>query len=128
MRILLSVLMTAAIALGAYALYMKSTVVSTGGSPVQAISTTSVKMQLLAIAQAERTYYVQNNAYGTIADLSSSGALTVKTPDPNGYAYTAEITSDGFRVTAHRSDANSATSQGYPTMTVDQSMKIEGSN
>jgi len=128
MRILLSILLTVAIGMGTYVLYMKSTMASTGGTPVQVISTTTVKMQLLNIAQAEKAYYVQNSAYGTIADLSSSGWLTLKTPDPTGYAYAAEVTPDGFRVTAHHGDASSATSKDYPAMSIDQNMKVEGSN
>ncbi len=128
MRVLLSILITVAIGMGTYALYMKSTIASTGGTPVQVISTTTVKMQLLNIAQAEKAYFLQNNAYGTIADLSSSGWLTLKTPDPTGYGYTAETTPDGFRVTAQHGDAGSATSKNYPTMSIDQNMKVEGSN
>ena len=72
MRVILSLVITVAIGMGVYAMYLKSTVSSTGGHPVSAISTTSVKMQLLQIAQAERTYYVQNNSYATIDQLASS--------------------------------------------------------
>ncbi len=90
MRIVVSLLFTVAIGMGLYALYLKSTVSSTGGHPVSAISTTSVKMELLQIAQAERTYYVQNNSYATIDQLASSGTMTLRTPDPDGYSYSVD--------------------------------------
>ena len=55
-------------------------------------------MQLLQIAQAERTYYAQNNSYATIDQLASSGSLTLRSPDPDGYSYSADAAPGGFTV------------------------------
>ena len=127
MRVILSLVITVAIGMGVYAMYLKSTVSSTGGHPVSAISTTSVKMQLLQIAQAERTYYVQNNSYATIDQLASSGSLTMRSPDPDGYSYSADAEPSGFTVTARHVGAGGA-SGDYPTMTIDQTMTVQSGN
>ena len=41
MRVIISLVITVAIGMGLYAMYLKSTVASTGGHPVSAISTTT---------------------------------------------------------------------------------------
>ena len=128
MRVILSLVFTLAIGMGVYALYLKSTVSSTGGNPVSAISTTHVEMQLMQIAQAERTYYVQNNSYATIDELASSGSLTLRSPDPDGYSYSADASPAGFTVTARHADASGGGSGSYPTMTVDQTMTVQRGN
>lgn len=127
MRIVASLLFTVAIVMGVYALYLKSTVSSTGGHPVSAISTTSVKMQLLQIAQAERAYNAQNGSYATIEELASSGSLTLRTPDPDGYSYSVDASPAGFTATA-RHTGNGGESNDYPTMSIDQSMTVQGGN
>jgi hypothetical protein len=125
MRVIISLVFTVAIAMGLYALYLKSTVSSAGGHPVSAISTTSVKMQLLQIAQAERAYNAQNGSYATIDELSSSGSLTLRTPDPDGYSYSVDSSPAGFTVTARHDGSESG---DYPTMSIDQSMTVQGGN
>jgi hypothetical protein len=126
MRIIISLLFTVAIGMGVYVMYMKSSV--PGGTPMTAVSTTTVKMQLLEIAQAERTYYVQNNSYATLDQLSSSGWLTMKTPDPTGYTYTVDATADGFTATARHPGAQGKDSdpKDFPPMSIDQTMKVGG--
>jgi hypothetical protein len=126
MRIIVSLLFTVAIIMGMYALYLKSSVSSMGGHPVSAISTTHVEMQLLQIGQAERTYYVQNNAYGTIEELASSGSLTLATPDPDGYTYSVDASPAGFTATARH--ATGGGSDDYPTLSVDQTMTVHSGN
>jgi type IV minor pilin ComP (DNA uptake receptor) len=125
MRIVVSLLLTVAIGMGVYALYLKSTVSSTGGHPVSAISTTHVKMQLLQIAQAERAYSAQNGSYATIDQLASSGSLTLATPDPDGYSYSVDASAGGFTATARHTGGESGDA---PTMTIDQTMAVEGGN
>jgi hypothetical protein len=127
MRVIISLVITVAIGMGLYAMYLKSTVGSTGGHPVSAISATSVKMQLLQIAQAERSYYAQNNSYATIDELASSGSLTLRSPDPDGYSYSADAAPGGFTVTARHVGAGGE-SGDYPTLTIDQSMTVQGGN
>jgi Tfp pilus assembly protein PilE len=128
MRIIISLLLTVAIGMGTYVMYMKTAVSGTGGTPMSAVSTTTVKMQLLQIAQAERTYYVQNNSYATLDQLSSSGWLTMKTPDPTGYTYTVDATADGFTATARHPGAQGKDSdpKDFPPMSIDQTMKVGG--
>ena len=128
MRVVVSLLFTVAIGMGLYALYLKSTVASTGGHPVSAISTTHVEMQLLQIAQAERTYYVQNNSYASIDQLSSSGSLTLATPDPDGYSYSVDASPASFRATARHTNGAGGAASDYPTLTIDQTMTVQAGN
>lgn len=101
-----------------------------GATPMGVISTTGVKMQLLNIAQAEKTYYVQNNGYATMDQLVSSGWFTPKNPDPNGYSYSIAVASapDGFTITATHPPGPNGTNVDYPTMSIDQSMQVSGDN
>jgi hypothetical protein len=128
MRVIVSLVITLAIGMGLYAVYLRSTVSSTGGHPVSAISTTHVQMQLLQIAQAERTYYVQNNSYATIDELASSGSLTLRTPDPDGYSYSAEAAAGGFIVTARHTGPSGGASDDFPTLSIDQNMTVQSGN
>ena len=74
----LSLVLSVGIGLGVYYMYLRQAT-PTGGNQVatQAISTTGVEMDLNAIAQAERGYYAQNGSYGTLDQLTSSGAMTM---------------------------------------------------
>jgi len=128
MRIVVSLLLTVAIGMGVYALYLKSTVSSTGGHPVSAISTTHVEMQLLQIAQAERAYNAQNGSYATLEQLDSSGSLTLRTPDPDGYSYSVDASPAGFMATARHTGGSGVESNDYPTLSIDQSMTVQGGN
>lgn len=126
MRVLLSILITVAVGMGMYVMFMKGSVSSAGGSPMSAISTSTVKMQLVQIAEAEKAYNVENNSYGTIEQLSSGGWLTLKTPDPTHYTYSADPSPEGFRVMARHDDAKGGKSKDYPTMSIDQTGKVQG--
>jgi hypothetical protein len=128
MRIVVSLLFTVAIVLGTYALYLKSSVSSTGGHPISAISTTHVEMQLLQIAQAERAYNAQNGSYATLEQLDSSGSLTLRTPDPDGYAYSVDASPAGFMATASHAGGNGGESADYPTLSIDQTMTVHAGN
>jgi hypothetical protein len=123
-------LLTVGIGAGTYVMYLKSATPGGAASPMQAISTTTVKMQLLNIAQSEKTYYVQNSSYATIEQLSSSGWLTLKDPDPTGYHYSVAVTTapDGFTVTAQHDESKGGLPNDYPTMTIDETMKVQGGN
>jgi hypothetical protein len=128
MRIVVSLLFTVAIGMGLYAVYLKSTVSSTGGHPVSVISTTHVEMQLLQIAQAERAYNAQNGSYATLEQLDSSGSLTLRTPDPDGYSYSVDASPAGFMATARHTSGNGVESNDFPTLSIDQSMTVQGGN
>src|SRR5580658_4453076 len=70
MRILLSLFLTAALALGTYYAFLKHGGAGGPGSlPTQAITTTGIQMDLTEIAQGERLYFAQAGSYGTMDQL-----------------------------------------------------------
>lgn len=80
-----------------------------------------VKNDLLAMAQAERTYMALNGRYATLEELYRSGDLLL---DPSrerqGYSYSAEIAERRFRITAtyHGPAAD------MPSFSIDESMQV----
>lgn len=106
-----------------YASQLKTSGATAGaGAPAQVISTVGVKSDLLSIAQAERIYQASHDSYASLDELYSSGALTVKKAGRDGYAYSAETSSDGFTITA-RCQAQSFAP--CPSFSIDQSMAIQ---
>ena len=126
MRSIASILVVCAISLGAYYYFLKRAAPTDGTVATQAISTTGVQMDLTAIAQAERAYFVEHGAYASIADLSSSGALTMERTTRDGYAYSVETAPGGFTVSAHHppSQVQGVAPMHYPVISVDQSMQV----
>lgn len=129
MRSLVSLLVVALLALGAYFYFLKRAAPA-GMVPTQAISTTGVQMDLTAIAQAERLYFAQNGSYASLDQLTSSGSLAVSRSERDGYTYAIETSPGGFVVTARHPDmpppaASSGTAPlHYPVISVDQSMQF----
>jgi hypothetical protein len=82
---------------------------------------TGVKNDLLAMAQAERSYHALNGKYVSLDELVSDGSLAV---DPNrgrqGYSYSAEVSDRSFKITA----SYSGPASGMPTLSVDETMQI----
>ena len=129
MRPLISLLLTAAIGLGVYYYYLKSAAPGPGQVATQAITTTGVQMDLMAIAQAERVYFAQSGSYGTLDQLTSSGAMNITRTERDGYIYSADASSGGFVVTARHPDVpppagSPATTLHYPTLSIDQNMQV----
>jgi len=91
-------------------------------NPTQTIDVVGVKNDLLGIAQAERIYQTEHNSYGSLDDLVSGGAMTLKKTGRDGYTYEAETSSDSFRIVAH---CPSATVPGCVNYSVDQTMEIQ---
>ena len=91
-------------------------------NPVQTIDVVGVKNDLLGIAQAERMYQAEHNSYGSLDDLASGGAMTLKKTGRDGYTYEAETSTDSFRIIAH---CPSATVPGCVNYSVDQTMEIQ---
>ena len=90
-------------------------------SPQEQIDVTAVRMALLEIAQAERTYVAAHGTYGTLEQLRGEGAPALGT-DRRGYAFRLETNgSQGFTATATPTDANTP---GWPTLSIDASMQI----
>lgn len=125
---MISLMVTLAIGMGIYYAYMKHA--SPGGDLVatQAISTTGVQMDLMAIAQAERVYFAQNGSYGNLDQLTTGGAMNISRTERDGYAYSVDASPGGFVVTARHADSPPPSSGGaplhFPTISVDQSMQV----
>ena len=92
-----------------------------GGSPVQAITTTGVKNDLIAIAQAERLYQAQHGSYGSLDELVNSGAMNLARSGRDGYTYSVDAGTSGFTVTARYSGP---VSPPPPSFSVDQTMEV----
>jgi len=95
----------------------------TGGQPPkEVIDVVGVKTDLLAIAQAERTYMASHGSYVSVDELQQDGSITFSGANRRGYNYTAEV-DDGqhFKITAAPSDPAKA---GWPTLTIDETMQV----
>jgi len=129
MRVILGLIIAVGLSMGMYTMYLKSfSGGKPGTTPLSAVSTTTVKMQLLNIAGAEKTYYSQNNEYATMEELTTAGWYTPKDPDPTGYNYDIAVEKDpaAFTVTATHLPGGKGNAADYPTMSIDQSMKVSG--
>ncbi len=126
MRILASILIALAVVFGLYYFYLKRVQPSgSAGAPAQAISVTGVQNDLLAIAQAERIYFAQNNAYASLGELTTSGTLSLARTGRDGYTYSVEFTAEGFTVTArYTGRPGDPPGLHYPTIIVDQTLQI----
>ena len=90
-------------------------------SPQEQVDVTGIRMALLEIAQAERTYVAARGTYGTLEQLRAEGAPALGT-DRRGYAFQLELNGSlGFTATATPADPNK---QDWPTLTIDASMQI----
>ena len=113
------------LALGA-AFYLYNAQLTQAGSgaaapPQEQIDVTGVRMALLEIAQAERTYVAAHGIYGTFEELRAEGAPALGT-DRRGYTFQLELNgSQNFKATAVPADSSR---QGWPTLTIDASMQI----
>jgi hypothetical protein len=113
------------LALGA-ALYIYNAQLTRGGStstasPQEQIDVTGIRMALLEIAQAQRTYVAAHGTYGTFEQLRAEGAPALGT-DRRGYTFQLELHgSQGFKATATPTDSNK---QSWPTLSIDASMQI----
>jgi hypothetical protein len=121
---LLGLLVVAVIVGLAYKYYFAGTDPQTAAmvsKPRQAIDAVGVKNDLIAIAQAERSYQVQNSKYGSLDDLVSSGTLSMPKSGRDGYTYEVTSTDDNFHVIAH---CPTATIPGCSNFTVDSTLQV----
>jgi hypothetical protein len=124
MRSMLGLLVVAVIALLTYKYYFSNmNAAGTGAAtPMQIIDMVGVKNDLLSIAQAERMYQTDHNSYGSLDELVSSGALTMKKTGRDGYTYEAQPSDSTFQVIAH---CPAATNPGCSSFMIDQTMQIQ---
>ncbi len=123
MRSALSLVVVLVIVLLSYKFYFSQLGSTSSGTitPVQAIDVVGVQNDLLAIAQAERTYQAEHGDYASLEELRSSGALAMRRSGRDGYAYEVETASDSFRVVAHCPTTNASDCTPYA---VDQTMQV----
>jgi hypothetical protein len=126
MRAFAALLSAAAIIFGAYYFYMrKMPVTDQGTAPTQAINLTAVRMDLLQIATAERTFMALNGHCASLEELISSNSLNMSRPEREGYTYIAECGSGAdFTITARHAPAPAGPPIRYPTLAVDQNQEI----
>ena len=90
-----------ALAVGAY-LYssLAGNATPGGGGPADAIDVTSVRMDLIAIARAECTYFATNGKYASLDELRANGDTQITRDRRPNYRYSAETSNSGFRIVA----------------------------
>jgi hypothetical protein len=126
MRALAALLVVSALTFAVYELYLKKMPTSDSGTtPVQAISLTGVRGDLLTIAQAERGSVVANGRCSPLDELISSGLLTMTRPERDGYTYEVTCSGADFHVTAQHPAAPEGSSFRYPTLSIDSTMEIK---
>ena len=97
---MIGVLITAVLGVGIYLYFLKQAAPAPGMVATQAISMTGVQNDLVAIAQAERMYFVQNGSYADLPTLQSNGTMNITRTSRDGYTYSADASASGFVVTA----------------------------
>ena len=129
MRVLALLLVFSALLLGAYVFYLKKLpTMDNGTAATQAISLTSVRTDLLQIAQAERANVASNGACASLADLISSNMLTMTRTERDGYSYSVECSSSEFNAIARHAPAPADSPIRYPNLAVDQNMQVHELN
>jgi hypothetical protein len=91
-------------------------------TPVQTIDVVGVKNDLLAIAQAERTYGAEHGSFISLSELNSSGALAIAKTDRDGYTYEVQTEPQNFHVVAH---CPASTTPACVSYSIDQTMQIQ---
>ncbi len=115
---LLVLVLTAAIGLFIY----RSALTESAAPPEQQIDTVGVRLDLQAIARAEKVYAATHGRYGTLDELFSERAIPFRGESRHGYSYTAQVEGDQhFRITARPIDPAKA---GWPTLAVDETMQV----
>jgi hypothetical protein len=112
------------LALGAALYLYNGQLTSAGGgtaSPQEQIDVTGIRMALLEIAHAERTYVAARGTYGTLEQLRAEGAPALGT-ERRGYTFQLDVNGgSGFTATATPADPGK---HSWPTLTIDASMQI----
>ncbi len=124
---LVGLLVCVAVAFGIfYFTTKKMPVTDSGTAPTQAISLTGVRKDLLEIAQAERNGIALNGHCSDIGELISSGSLTMTSPGRDGYLYEVRCGGDSgeFKVVARHAPAPEGSPIRYPTLGIDQNMRV----
>jgi len=129
MKSLVGILVAAALLLGICYLYLKKIpTTDQGTASTQAISLTGVRMDLLQIAQSERSYAALNSRCASLDELISSRSITMERPERDGYSYTVACSGADFTATARHAPAPAGSAIRYPTLEVDQNLQVREVN
>jgi hypothetical protein len=133
MKGLIGLLVIAGIGLGIYMYSLKQMAPGPGMVVTQNISVVGVKNDLVAIAQAERMYFVQNGSYTDLPTLASSGTMNITRTSRDGYTYSAMPSGNTFTVTATYTpppveNPAHVTPPHFPTFSIDQTMEVHQSD
>jgi len=129
MRGLASLVLVAGIMLGIYYFYFKQMPTTDPcTAPTQAINLTGVRMDLLQIAQSERTFMSQNGRCAALDELISSDTLRMSRTEREGYSYSVSCYSTDFTVTGSHAPAPEGSPIRYPTLAIDQTMQVREVN
>jgi hypothetical protein len=107
-------------AIGAY-VYMRQaqSVSAIGTAPNTAIDVTAVRSDLLAMANAERRYWVSHAKYASLDELRTNGDIHI--PSRPNYSYSAQATDTAFKVIAAYSGSDP---KAPKHITVDETMAL----
>ncbi len=112
-----------ALAIGYFIFKAEMTQGPTGGQPPQqAIDTTGVENDLIAIGKAEQMYLASHGSYGSFDQLKQEAMITFGDGSRRGYQYTVDF--DGgqhFHITAAPVDP---AKKAWPTVSMDETMQI----
>jgi competence protein ComGC len=122
MRNMVGLLVVLVIVALAYKFYFAKALPTENQTPHQVIDVVGVKNDLIGIAQAERAYQAEHGAYASLDELTSSGSLTMKTTERDGYTYEVETSPGSFRAVAH---CPTSVNPGCTSYFVDPSMEVQ---
>ena len=125
MKIFVSLLVGVGFLWGVYLLFLKKMpTAAEGTASTQAVSISGVRMDLLQIANAERTSISVDGHCMSMDELLTSGSMSMSRPERDGYTYSVDCSGNDFTATAHHAAAPAGSSIRYPNMVIDQSMQV----
>jgi hypothetical protein len=87
------------VAIGGYIYTRQADSVTSVGSGLKTtVDVVAVRNDLMAIANAERRYWVMNSKYASLDELRANGDIPI--PSREDYTYSAETTDTGFHIIA----------------------------
>ena len=129
MKALAAILVAAAVVYAVFHYYFqKMPTTDEGTAPTQAISLTGVRMDLLQIAEAERSYIALNSHCASLDELVSSSELPVPRTGRDGYTYSVDCSGGDFKVSARHEPAPAGSPIRYPNLAVDANMQVSEIN
>jgi hypothetical protein len=107
------------VGIGAYVYMQQVQTVAPVTTLNTSIEVTGVRNDLLAIANAERRYWISNGKYALLDELSESGDVHI--PSRDTYMYSVDVTDNGFKVIATYSGSDP---KAPKVITVDENLRM----